>query len=519
MENIETTNKTEEEQKNVLLRALLHTGRGFYIWLFICFAGTLWLFFSFWRQFVEGHALTGQGSHGAIWGILVVNIINFIGISHVGIAISAVVRIMNLKRYYQLARLAELVTIAAITTAILNIAMDVGRPERFIINVVWYGRWHSPLVWSATVISTYVIGSIVYLYLAMRADLQKCVQDVPGRKWLYSILALGYQDTMASRQRHRRVVWWLAVIILPIMVSVHSVYGYIFGLQAGRPGWFNPFQAPYFVLGAIVSGFSAIIIILAILRKALGWEDIFYPRIFKGLGIFLGFVTALYMYFLFSEYLTGLYASPHADREVFKALLFGKFAIYTWTMFLGGMVFPFFLLFIQGVNPKICSIKLTVFASILINASLWLSRVLIVVPTFYYPHLPWQMAPYIPTFTEWGLVIGSFFFFGLLYTIMTKILPVLELPEGKPVDSLPSSPIPIWKKAIVSGAFVAGAFLVVLGILLKDQPEIYHSPVIWITGIGVLFSAPLLLCVLPEARRKTSPGADQITKPSSTSLK
>ena len=128
------------------------------------------------------------------------------------------------------------------------------------MNVVWYGRYHAPFVWSCTVITTYVVGSSVYLYLAMRHDLATCVRKVPRRRRLYSLLALGYWDGDGVRQRHARVVWWLAVIIIPIMVSVHSVYGYIFGLQAGRPGWFNPFQAPYFVLGAIVSGFSAMIV-------------------------------------------------------------------------------------------------------------------------------------------------------------------------------------------------------------------------------------------------------------------
>jgi molybdopterin-containing oxidoreductase family membrane subunit len=235
--------------------------------------------------------VTGEGSHGAIWGITVANIVNFIGISHVGIAISAVVRILQLERYRQLARLAEFVTLAAITTAVMNIGIDVGRPERFVLNVVWYGRYHAPFVWSCTVITTYVVGSSVYLYLAMRRDLWVCSTTAPVRRSLFQLMALGYQDTPASRARHNRVVWWLAVIILPIMVSVHSVYGYIFGLQAGRPGWYNPFQAPYFVLGAIVSGFSTVILVIAVLRKAFHWEDMFPPRIFKGLGIFLGFVT------------------------------------------------------------------------------------------------------------------------------------------------------------------------------------------------------------------------------------
>lgn len=487
----------------VLLRPLLVSGRGFWLSFLFLGAGTLWLLFNFWRQFEQGHGVTGQGSHGTIWGIVVANIINFIGISHVGIAISAVVRILRLERYQQLARLAELVTLAAITTAVFNIALDVGRPERFIFNVAWYGRPTSPLLWSCTVITTYVVGSSVYLYLAMRHDLAACARKVPARRWLYSLLALGYDDNVEARERHARVVWWLAVIIIPIMVSVHSVYGYIFGLQAGRPGWFNAFQAPYFVLGAIVSGFSAMVVVLAVVRKTFEWEEIFPPRVFKGLGIFLGFVTLVYMYFLFSEYLTGLYASPHAERIVFHDLLFGRFALLLWVALLGGMVFPFALLFIQGVNRGIRSVGLTVVAALLINLSLWTTRGLIIVPSFYHPHLAWPKVPYVPTPAEWSMVAGSVFLFAFLLLVMIKIVPVLELPEERQAEEVSRPlPTPLWRMLVVGTSVGIGVGLIAFGIWHRELAEVYHSPIFWLSGIVVLWSVPFQICVLPEIRRK-----------------
>jgi molybdopterin-containing oxidoreductase family membrane subunit len=368
------------------------------------------------------------------------------------------------------------------------------------------------------VITTYVVGSSVYLYLAMRRDLSICAWKVSARKWLYSLLALGYHDDAISRKRHARVVWWLAVIILPIMVSVHSVYGYIFGLQSGRPGWFNPFQAPYFVLGAIVSGFSAIIVVLAVIRKAFKWEEIFNPRIFKGLGIFLGFVTWMYMYFLFSEWLTGLYAAPQAEREVFRDILFGRFALTMWTAFLGGMVLPFALLFIQGVNPRICSVGLTVFSALLINLSLWTTRALIVVPSFYHPHLPWKIAPYVPTFVEWSMVTGSVFFFGLLLLVMIKIVPVLELPEHCEEEQIVHAPpVPLWKKLVVGTSIGIGVGLMAFGISHRAQPEIYHSPAIWISGIVVLWSVPFQICVVPEVRKRRAVGEGAAAEPETAS--
>jgi molybdopterin-containing oxidoreductase family membrane subunit len=351
------------------------------------------------------------------------------------------------------------------------------------------------------VITTYVVGSSVYLYLAMRRDLWICSEKAPVRRSLYKLMALGYRDTPESRARHTRVVWWLAVIILPIMVSVHSVYGYIFGLQAGRPGWYNPFQAPYFVLGAIVSGFSTVILVIAVLRKAFHWEDIFHPRIFKGLGIFLGFVTLLYMYFLFSEWLTGLYASPHGERIVFRDLLLGRFATITWLAVLGGMLLPFLLLFFQGVNPRVCSIPLTVVAALLINLGLWTTRALIVVPSFYHPLLPWEVAPYVPTLNEWYMVVGSFFLFALLLLVMVKAFPVLELPEEH--DDRPASApsMPWWKALSVGGSLLAGVALVATGVGARTAPEFFHPPAIWLSGIVLLLSVPFQICVLPERSR------------------
>jgi len=492
--------RSQDADEN-LLRHLPLARRGG-LSLLLLALGTSVLCYGFLQQVLHGHAVTGQGSHGAIWGIIVANIVNFIGISHVGIAISAVVRILRLGRYRQLARLAEFVTLAAITTAVTNIAMDVGHPERFVFNVMWYGRYHAPFVWSCTVITTYVVGSSVYLYLAMRRDLWVCSVKAPVRRRLFQVMALGYRDTPASRRRHNRVVWWLAVIILPIMVSVHSVYGYIFGLQAGRPGWYNPFQAPYFVLGAIVSGFSTVILVLAVLRKAFRWEDTFPPRIFKGLGIFLGFVTLLYMYFLFSEWLTGMYASPEGERAVFRDLLLGRFSLFTWPAVIVGMLLPFALLFLQGVNPRVCSIPLTVVAALLINLGLWTTRALIVVPSFYHPLLPWDVAPYTPTIAEWCIVIGSFFMFALLLLVMVKVFPVLELPEEPehaPVSSTPS--MPLWKRLVIGMSLAGGAALVGLGIAARTSPEIFHPPAIWLSGIVLLLSVPFQICVLPERSR------------------
>ncbi|HEY6006203.1 MAG TPA: NrfD/PsrC family molybdoenzyme membrane anchor subunit [Anaeromyxobacter sp.] len=499
-----------------LVRPVVKTGPAFWGWLALLVVILAWFVVSWARQLTVGHVLSGQGTRGAVWGITVANIVHLIGISHVGIAISAVVRIMRLERYRQLARLAEFVTLASLATAVLNIGLDVGRPDRFIVNVFWYGRWHSPFVWSMTVITTYFVGSTVYLYLAMRRDIACMATVFPKRAGFYRALSLGYRDTPSERERNERTVWWLAVIILPIMVSVHSVYGLIFGMQAARPGWFNPLQAPYFVLGAIVSGFSAMIIVAAVVRRLFGWQEQLPPRMFKGLGIFLGFVTLLYMYFFFTEQLTASYAAPAREGEVANELLTGQFAGLFWPVAVIGLVIPFWALFVQGVNKNVISIRLTVTCAVLINVAMWMKRFFIVVPSFMHPHLPIRVVHYQPTAHEWGLVLASYAFAALIYTALIKTIPSLELPESLPVGATARATDGLWlasstRRLLLALTPLVGIGLIALGIAYR---QLVPASAVWVTGIVLLLTIPLQIC-LPTGRPTAKPAevAEGVTAP------
>lgn len=508
----------ETADVDILVQPLRRTNKTFWLILALLIAANLLFLLTILYQLEEGHIVQGLGTQGTVWGFLVANIVNLIAISHIGIAISAFVRIMNLERYKQLARLAELVTVVSLTAAVVNIGLDVGRIDRFIPYVVWYGRWHSPFVWSMTVITTYFLSSLVYLYLAMRRDLALCAILVPKRAWFYRLLSLGYTDTEGERAVHDRTVWWLAVLIVPIMVSVHSVYGLIFGIQASRPGWYNPFMAPYFVLGAVVSGFSAMIVVVAIVRKLFNWETIFQPYIFRGLGSFLGFMTLLYIYFMLAELLTSHYAPPQKELEVYHEVLAGRFAPQFWTAFVGGLVIPFFLLFIQWARKPVANVGVTVACALAINVGMWVVRSLIVVPTFYHPHLPYRVAEYTPTWVEWVLVFGCYTFAGFLYLLLCKAIPVLELPKELelriPAHVRARVPAlrPSWASVTVSAA--VGLALIILGISLRHQfpivgvwtvYEVPTSPIwflshippapIWVLGIVILVTIPLQICV------------------------
>ncbi len=478
----------EETQPTVLLLGVL-----------LASATACWLFYCL-RLLTEGHFLLGTTSYGATWGITVANVVHIIGISHVGVAISATVRLLRLERYRNVARLAELVTLVALVTAVINIALDVGRPERFIVETLLYGKWYAPMVWSMTVITLYLLASFVYLYLSMRRDLRTLSETGLKLRKVYGFLALGYQDTLAERARHEHTLYWLGIVLLPLMISVHSVYGLIFGLLSAKAGWFNPLQAPYFVLGAIVSGFSAIIVIAAVLRRTFAWQELLSDRIFKVFGSILAFVVFLYLYFLFSEQFTAQHSLLPAEKAVSQALLSGSYSAIFWPTILCGLLLPFVYLFLQGIRRDFVHVGWTAVAALLVNVAMWLKRFLIVVPPQYQNHLPLPRPPvlYSPTVTEIVVTLGSYAFAGLFFLLILKTIPVVELPAKEAIVASAKRRSRSWARGLLMTlTLIAGVFLTVWGITTRHYDL---APLKWLSGMALLVVIPLERCLLGDSK-------------------
>lgn len=485
--------------------------RGFLLLaLFLAAASACWLYYAR-RVITEGHTLFGTSSYGATWGITVANLIHIIGISHVGIAVSATVRVLNLRRYRNVARIAEVVTLVALATAVLNIALDVGRPDRFITKTLVYGRWHAPMVWSLTVIVLYFLSSAVYLYLSMRRDLW--LMSRLGTRWAaaYRFLSLGYTDTPGERRRHDGALFWLAICLVPIMVSVHSVYGLLFGLLPSRAGWYNPLQAPYFVLGAIVSGFSAILLIAALLRWAYAWKGLLDDRLFRVFGAFLAFSVFLYLYFTFSEHLTAQFATLGPEKAVSDALLSGEYSTLFWSTVIAGLLAPFAYLFIQGVTDRFFSLGLTFMAALLVNLALLLKRILLVIPPQLEPHLPRprETVPYQPTWPEIAVTAGTYAVGCLAFLVILRVLPLIELPRRGEVR--PVAGARAFSRLAVMAVMISalgGTLLIAWGVSTRAET---FAPVKWILGMSLLVAVPLEWCLIPDRagmsqKRPRAPG-------------
>jgi molybdopterin-containing oxidoreductase family membrane subunit len=421
-----------------VLQPVTKTGTAFYVFVCALLVLTGEFLYAWYTQLTTGLIVTGMRSiynapnymgpyiaGGSPWGIYITNFIFWIGISHAGIAISASVRLMNLKKYKVVARMAEVLTLVALPMAGLSIVFDQGRPDR-IANLLIYGRFQSPMLWDLTAITTYFMGTIVYLYLSLRGDIDELARKLPNREWFYKHLAMHYEGTASEKERHQQTLWWLALAIVPIMVTVHSVVSFVFGLMIARGGWYSTIFAIYFVVGAIVSGVAAVYSLAWIFRWLYKWESIITDEVLKGISWALRNVLIIYIYLWIAEELTTRYMGTSADLRVSDYLWFGPYAPIFWTMAIVGFGIPAIILLTPVFAKHHFNPGLTFAASIILNVALWVKRFTIVVPSLLNPPL-YQTGVYIPTPTEISIMLGTFWMATLLYVAFIKLFPIIDL--------------------------------------------------------------------------------------------
>ncbi len=291
--------------------------------------------YAYYQQLTIGEVVTGMRDlgtmAGAPWGLYIAFVVYFVGISFAGVTVAALIRLLNLEQLNPVARIAEVITVISLLLGAACIIADVGQPLRAIVNLFRYARPQSPFFGTFTlVISGYLFGSLIYLYLDSRKDAALMAQKPSRLQWLYRLLAAGYGDSPAERERRKRTSFWLAIAILPLLVVAHSTLGFVFGLQVGRPGWFSGLQAPGFVVLAGASGVGMLILVAAIVRKVNGLEHKLEEGVFKLLGNFLMILTIVYLYFMIVDLLTNTYTADQHEAGITAALLTGEYAWIYW---------------------------------------------------------------------------------------------------------------------------------------------------------------------------------------------
>jgi len=377
-------------------------------------------------QYQNGLVVTGMRDRIS-WGLYVAMFVFFIGISMAGTLISAILRIAKAEWRLPITRMAEFVTVAALIIAPLFIMLDMGQPKR-IPNLLLFGRWQSPLIWDVFGLTTYLVGSAIYLYLALVPDMALC-RDNPRLKGhplrrLFGALAVGWQGTV---QQHRSLAKTLSVFmiaIIPVAVSMHTVTSWIFSMTLREP-WDSTMYAAYFVGGALYSGVGVLIILMAALRKFLHLEEYFTVQHFKNLGYMLAAFALLVMFFNVSEYVTAGFKMRGDAEEYMTRMFIGPLALYYWTYALVGMVLPVLII----AFPRTRNIGFIVLAALLANVGMWIERYLIVVSGLSLPLQPYEPATYAPTWVEWSLMAAGIAAFALLIALIIKVVPAVAVWE------------------------------------------------------------------------------------------
>jgi len=423
--------KLQEKQlldhDEALYRPIYETGKGFYITVGILLLIILWALFMYIGQVYYGLGVTGM-NQPITWGFYIVNFVFFIGISHAGTLISAILRLSKAEWRRPITRMAEVITAIVLAIGGLHPILDLGRPDR-ILNIFTAGRLQSPLLWDVTSITAYFTASTVYLYLPMIPDIAK-LRDRGGKlKWFYEFLSWGWQGTEHQKKVLNKAINILMVMVIPIAISVHTVISYIFSMTL-QPGWHSTIFGPYFVVGAIFSGIAALMIAMIAFRKVFHLENYLKLIHFNYLGTLLLIMSLLWFYFTFSEYLTGIFGSEPHEMEIIHYKLFGPYAIFFWGMIVCNFLIPVFFLSFK----KFKTIKGILIASIAVVIGMWLERLNIVVPSLANPRFDLNTTMYFPSLTEWALFIGALAVFVLGYVLFSKFFPIIsiwEIEEGR----------------------------------------------------------------------------------------
>ncbi len=404
------------------------------------------LFLLFIFVFAQGMIATfGMGlmgtNHPVGWGVDIITFVFWIGIGHAGTLISAVLFLFRQKWRTSIARSAEAMTVFAVMTAGVFPLLHTGRP--------WLAYWllpypnqrgplwvnfRSPLVWDVFAVSTYATVSMVFWYIGMVPDLAT-IRDRAKNVWrkrIYGALSLGWRGTARNWNHYEMVYMLLAGLSTPLVLSVHSIVSFDFAV-ATLPGWHTTIFPPYFVAGAIFSGFAMVVTLMAILREIVPvFKDYLtldhmeaMNKIIMTTGLMVGYAYG-------SEFFVAWYSGVEYEVFIFKNRAFGPYGWSYWIMVTCNVIIP------QVFWSRYCrrSIPIMFVVSIFVNIGMWFERFVITVTSLHRDFLPSNWGMWVPTAFDMGALFGSFGLFFTLFLLYIRTLPAISIAEVKPVLSV-----------------------------------------------------------------------------------
>jgi molybdopterin-containing oxidoreductase family membrane subunit len=426
---------TYKDVNKDILGFMTKTGPLYYIILGCMFTAAILLFFAPWTyQIYNGQGVTGLNIP-VIWGVYLVNFVFWVGIAHAGTLISAMLYITKTPWRRAIARSAETMTLFALVLVTLFIFIHMGRPWNFYWTMPYpnqrqiWTSFQSPIMFDVFAIGTYFTSSLIFLYFGMIPDLASLKHDATGwRKWLYSTLSLGWRGTDKQWHVQGRATMFFSSFVMPLVVSVHSIVSWDFALSL-VPGYSKTIFAPYFVTGALLSGFAGVVMMTTLLRWCFPFvkkyiTEMHYDRI----GMFILALSLIWSYCTAMEVVTGLYADTSLETEHLKY----KILTPPYLQLFALMIFCNTVLPLALISRKVRKCGASMFAiCIFVIVGMWLERYLIIPNGLSRKYLPWMWHDYFPSWVEISITVGALLFFISMFMTSIKIFPVISLFEVK----------------------------------------------------------------------------------------
>ena len=424
---------TYADVNRAVLRTLEPPGNAYYGWMsFIGFVLATCLFTAWSYQIYVGMGAAGKRVP-QMWAMYITTFVFWIGIGHAGTLISAILYLFRARWRTSIYRAAEIMTVFAVMTAGLFPLIHLGR--------MWFGYWllpypnqryiwpnfRSPLLWDVFAISTYLTISAVFLYVGMVPDVAAIRDASTGwRKKIYGVLALGWEGSDRQWRHYRRAYGLFAALNTPLVVSVHSVVSWDFAV-ALVPGWHSTLFAPFFVDGAIFSGFAMVLVLVLPMRKFWNLYPYIQDKHLDAMGKLILVTSLVLSYFYVCEAFTTWYSADHFERA---SLYWKATATYAWAFWLQ--------YFCNSLSPLVLFSRRArthpptlYIVSILVLIGMWFERFNIIVPSLGHDFYPATWGIYVPSLIDTSIVIGSFAWFFFLFMGFIKLMPSVSIVEVK----------------------------------------------------------------------------------------
>ena len=368
------------------------------------------------------------------WGFAITNFVWWIGIGHAGTFISAILLLLFQKWRTTINRFTEAMTLFAVICAGLFPLLHLGRPWVFFWllpypdTMALWPQFRSPLVWDVFAVSTYFTVSLLFWYLGVMPDLAT-VRDkaaTKAKKVVYGVAALGWRGSAVHWQRHQSAYLLLGGLATPLVLSVHSVVSFDFSV-AQVPGWHSTLFPPYFVAGAIYSGFAMVLNLMIPIRRIYGLQNLITERTLNNMACVTLATGWMVAYGYIMEAFMAWYSGDVFESAMMRDRAFGQYGWVFWVLMLVNCVIPQ-LLWSRKVRTNDIALF---FVALSVNIGMWIERFVIVVQSLHHDFVPSSWAMFYPTIWDWATLLGSVGLFLTLQFLFIRYIPLISMSESR----------------------------------------------------------------------------------------